>query len=318
MKSKLAFEKDFLYELTINTEYEELPRFLQDAISYFVAMYYEEKRNDIFPIMTFKADTEWTWMANRGSLSKRISKWYKDHIGENLPEQILAQIGTIARMSSAKSKIYYFDFAKSFNWRAGDFADRDSCFWEGRSYIRKAMERDPRFYAIRFFGPPQKELKKNLNYYLSNHYGIGRAWMCVEEIETKIGQVEPVYIIFNGYGLHTGLITKIFSRFLGFPIKRIPISNHKEVLNGLYINNTGYIVGPHTTIQKVKNYDFGLPENNGRAHDNIRGTFVFLQGKSQSKSHPEPELKLERQRIPPPQWQPGMTLEEFRQIMLHN
>lgn len=139
-------------------------------------------------------DWDWSWMIQkgefRGRLPKRIAGFYKRKYGIKLSSGTITYLGNIAKKYSHEAKTYTFDFTKSFDWMAGDFGDKDSCFWGARNLAREVLMMNGAI-AIRF--------------YSVNGDGIARAWI-VENAET--------IIVFNAYGLPCKTISYVLSTLL--------------------------------------------------------------------------------------------------------
>lgn len=287
MKNPNAFEVDQKYQLTIVSDEIELPPFTRGILEGLMTIqYYRDfpTARDKFKMHQFILEIEWRWLTNRGSLPKRIGKWYYDTYNKKLPESLASSIGNIVRKHTIPNKDYHFDFTRKFTWNSGDFGDGGSCFWGDRSEIRQRMMADPRFYAMRFFTERQVEpngvcstsreifYKNDKNYY----NGMSRAWLVKDEVKVEVNKKEltaPIHIIFNGYGMTTEQIASVFASYMGEAMKAIPLTNYAKVTGGLYVNDTGYLIGDKSVIDKVGAYDFGVAMNydgtlNDEPHEN--------------------------------------------------
>lgn len=131
----------------------------------------------------------------------------------------------IRDMEVRRNGTVYLNFTRNFNWDAGDFADRHSCYWDDRSAAKDMILLHDGF-AVRFF-------KSDM---LSNSNGKARCWGCF----WKNG-----IIIWNGYGYPLSYISNILSRHFSQPVIPIRLCNKDTTDGMLYINDGhSYYVGP--------------------------------------------------------------------------
>jgi len=268
---------DHLYHLTINSEYIPLSNDVIVEIIKAVAIDMIANAPTVlshFSMDTLYREIDWRWMADRGTLVRRISKWFYEHKLTAVSPVGLSAVGNIVRKHIVKNQEYHIDFTNKFDWRAGQFADSGSCFWDGREAIRGNMEKSGKFLAVRFFreedhgtfikGVARVDTKLSRFYAKDDRYtytGIARAWICQENITHK-GVTSPVWIVFNGYGIATKQIATIVAAFHNQSIKKIAITNNGSKHGGLYTNGDGYLVGPESLIKDKETYDFGVPFRN--------------------------------------------------------
>jgi len=265
---------DKLYHLTINSEYTPLP---DSTISKVIAvmmiehMHNMHKSSGFFAPAKFYRDIEWRWMADRGSLTRRISRWYNDQYSMNISPISLSAIGNIVRDEILKNQDYHIDFTSRFNWNDGDFGDSGSCFWSSNVRARDGMQQSGKFIAVRFFkrsdygknypGHLTVSPSRHMFYTEENRYaysGYARAWICKEFIPLK-DKLYPVWILINGYGVATKQIASIVAAFHNQSVKPIYVTNNTNLHGGLYINGKGYLIGPESLIKNQSQYDFGVP-----------------------------------------------------------
>lgn len=181
----------------------------------------------------------WFWNVQRGdyrgTFPKRVSKWYKLNHGLNCPDTFLEKIGNIARQHSLDAYTYTFDFVNDFEWESGDFGDSGSCYWNDHSEARELLENNG-CLAIRFF---------------EDNHGFARAWFF---------PAGDFYVIFNGYGMTTLEIAKIFATWQLLDYKKIHLYNNRESAGLIYINGSGsgYVVGEQAKIVNISKYDFEI------------------------------------------------------------
>lgn len=183
-------------------------------------------------------DWDYSWVITGkgdyvGTFPKRVAKYYYTQLNLRCPRRFLEQVGNIAKAHSETGFTYRFDVVNRFTWRSGDFGDSGSCYWGGHSYA-KVMLVDNGGQAIRFFDDSDK--------------GIARAWLV---------PIEEKYILFNGYGLSTLDIARIFAQWQGLSYKKIDLANNDQTGGTLYINSgAGYLVGNQADIDGIDAYDF--------------------------------------------------------------
>lgn len=266
----ITWDLNKLYTLEMNSECAELSEDVIERIMKCIITAVAVQGKFVpLKIASLIQEIEWQWKSTRGSLPKRVGKWLKDNHDVTMPEELSTAIGNIVRESQVKDQTYYFDFVKKFDWEAGDFADTESCFWKGgtRGDVLPAMQKDPRFYAMRFFKrEKQRALKREHSktvFYVDGDYfhrGIGRIWVCADSIK-HLKKSVPLYITFNGYGLTTAQGTAVFASYKSLSTSRIGLLNNKQYDGDLYTNEGGVAVGESSAIAEIKNYDFGLDTN---------------------------------------------------------
>lgn len=182
-------------------------------------------------------DWIWQWVVTGrgeyvGTFPKRVSKYYYQTLNIKSPNEFLQGLGNIARQHSEDNAIYHFDFVDRFDWRAGDFGDRGSCYWGGNSEARDVMHYEGAL-AIRFY---------------VNDKSYGRAWLAQLR--------DNRFIIFNGYGYTTLQIARVFAEFIGLSYKKIGLENHGNDSGLVWINSgIGYLIGDADKIANISEYD---------------------------------------------------------------
>lgn len=182
---------------------------------------------------------DWHWLVTTGDIvgkfSKRVRKYYYTHHGLKSPDAFITEIGNLARQHTVNQLTYYVEFTARFNWQAGDFGDRGSCYWGGYAGARTMLE-DNGGMAVLFFS--------------QDEHGYGRAWFV---------DMDGHYLLFNGYGFSansTHTIASVVAAFLGMTYKKIRLENRGTDSGVLYINGgIGYVVGPIEIIETIENVD---------------------------------------------------------------
>lgn len=186
---------------------------------------------------------EWVYMTKRGTLAKRIRAMLKrgkhnpDFPMEDIPvfnlsDAQTAKIGEIAFDNTYKDTEYTFDFDNKIEWRAGAFADPNSCLLLDKRSISVPTMLHAGIFAMRFFN--------------KNGAGVGRAWILPR-------QDMQGYLVMNGYGLSTSTIALLFSTWLGckYSILRVHTTgNGKEYF---YTNgeSTSFLCAPPEQFDKL-------------------------------------------------------------------
>lgn len=207
--SEITLDKDEQYNLAY------------DLANYFHGdVYHWECRNQEFKVYAefFQDNFDLSRLVTKeGKLAKRISKFYKTNYDIVLPDTVMTGIGNIVAHHSPGGFIY--DVTDTFDWRAGDFGDKGSCFWGNRSEAKHIIA-DAGGLALRFFN--------------DNGTGNGRCWLMPKDDK---------WVAFNAYGPSLELIgTRIGFIFPEAKVKRIDLENFGETGGTLYINNGGLLV----------------------------------------------------------------------------
>jgi len=184
---------------------------------------------------------EWVWTIQRGkyagTLPKRVSSYYHKVHKLKCPPDFLREIGNLAKQHTEDNATYTFEVVDKFDWNAGDFGDRGSCFWGGRERAREIMQENGGL-AVCFYDSEGK--------------GIARAWF------QSIG--ENLYVVWNGYGFPgnpTLTIARVIALHLNASYKRIQLTNSSSDSGVLYINSgRGFMIGASEVLEQYIQYDF--------------------------------------------------------------
>ncbi len=191
-------------------------------------------------------DWQWLWLIARGeyqgTFPKRVARYYHRTYALRCPNVFVTELGNLARQHSDGGQTYVFEFVNRIDWQAGDFGDPGSCYWGENAGARLMLEANGGL-AIRFYSG-------------TGRYGFARAWL--------VGIDDRLWVIFNGYGMTTLHIARIFSLFVGFPYKWIRLSNYDG--NTLYINGSyGYLIGAWDVIEGIDRHEFEWDDIIGEA-----------------------------------------------------
>jgi len=187
---------------------------------------------------------EWLWIVQkgdyRGTLPKRLSAYYFKQHEIKSPASFLEKVGAIARPHVSNNIVYTFQFVGEFDWQPGEFGDSSSCYFGDRAGALE-MIRENGGMAICFYD--------------ENEDGLARAWLY--EVE------ECVYIPWNGYGMETIHIARIFAGWTGLSYKRIALTNGFTAYGILWINGArGFVIGAPDKVAEFISYNFNWEEIN--------------------------------------------------------
>lgn len=235
---------------------------------------------------------DWIWKDGSGrTLIQRIDKVLKQY-KIVLGSDIFGSIGNSMRETIPSANKYIFDIVTSFKWRDGTFQDGGSCMFYGRSDVKDSMEKDGRFYALRFFvtdpirqtpfgGQMREPVYRNGE---ETFYGEARCWLSSDVIQIRQGtkiKTARVHLVFNSYGMPLREMASVLATKVGAVVKKIKISNLKKVHGGLYINSSGYVIGDAEIVDLVDHVDLGM-----------QNTF----DQKAERSRQSPRLQQERER----------------------
>lgn len=170
------------------------------------------------------------WVTKEGKLPKRIAKAIYKFNKTKVSEEILTEIGNVAKLYSITQPEYIVDITQNFDWPEGAFNDDGSCYWGAKPWARQIIH-NGKGYAVRTW---EDDLQSR-----------GRCWAI-----PKDGKL----FIFNGYGDNLSTFAMILGHLLNAPIGKAYISNNGEQTRELWINGTGYAIGAKGEVD----VDFGL------------------------------------------------------------
>lgn len=192
--------------------------------------------NDLPPL-----PEDWDWSRCiqkgefRGKFPKRVAAYYKRIHDRKVSIDILMWLGNKVDECSFGKYTYHLDFTKRFDWGAGAFGDRGSCFWGCRELALIALMEN-NVFAVRF--------------YRDHGEGFARAWV----LEVKDGLV-----IFNAYGLPSRTIAYVLATHFGYPCRGWVDLNIKGDHDGLiWLNDNAYRIGSEP-FAKSLTVNFDVP-----------------------------------------------------------
>lgn len=277
---KLKYHDVALNRIISHTVPAEHQNFQKDTVALIIRevmdLWWRKHSAFDFPKIEVFRKILWRWLHIDGNFTTRLAKLIKAEWNFNIPVSTLEEIGNLAKNDGAHSGEAFFDITENLDWKAGDFGDGGSCFWAGRKGIRKAMESEGNFYAIRIFekkptttfltvaedywGDYTRRVRVSKNYY-DGYVGIGRSWLYETNIKIKLlgkQQTFPVLILFNSYGSSISTQSLILSSYLNRERGHCTLKNKGKTHGGLYFNGPGYIIGVPIVTRSVNLYDFGL------------------------------------------------------------
>lgn len=179
-----------------------------------------------------------------GKIAKRLAQLAYNAFDVKLTDAQVCELGTIAGNYRVTSDKVIYDIVNYFDWRAGDYGDCGSCFWESRAAARPAME-DAGCLAIRFYN--------------ERNEGIGRAWIA----PLSSGN----FVIFNAYarngtwlyqnGSTLKAMATILSERYGLSQADCYLSNYGSACGTLWINN-GVGIALYETIKPGQHIDLEI------------------------------------------------------------
>ncbi len=168
-ESKISYKEveNMLYDIASGQEYYkayDLPDSKLQKVNF----------NSYF-MKLMEADNKWSLPLdenNRSWLSRFESHLYNE-FKMKLTAPTKSYIGKVIKEVSGDS--YVFQIVNKVDWKAGDFGDRYSCWFDKEQYkwMRDNLFNSGHGFAVKFY-KPDEYLKGNLR-------GLGRCWMSVEE-----------------------------------------------------------------------------------------------------------------------------------------
>jgi len=184
---------------------------------------------------------DWAWQYTVGgkgkyvgTFTRRVSKYIKNTFGFNLTDAELSTIGQLARDNNTSELTVHIDFDAELNWRAGDFGDRTSCYWDGNNKALVLLKLH-QAHAVRVWNGEHTK-------------GSGRAWLMPPEIHG----LGDFLIVFNGTSTNheydTLWFTRLLAIFWGLEYHRVYFSGG-DVSENLY--GSACIVGKLADVSSV-------------------------------------------------------------------
>jgi hypothetical protein len=196
-----------------------------------------------------------------GRFTRRYSQFVYKTTKISVPVDWLEKMGNIVASHSEKNAGYSIDFTKDLHsWRAGEFGDGGSCFWQSRASARDVMKKHDCF-AIRFYMGNDPVNK------VSYERGTARAWVVPNVPE------QGMLTVFNGYGFAgdpTRVIVRVLVQHLentlnmknAIHYREVRLLNNNSADGNLYINGSrAFIVGEAEVCKKYTEIDLKWKDN---------------------------------------------------------
>lgn len=177
------------------------------------------------------------WQTRSGNYAKRLSGHaYKNHSGTKLTQEVLSQVGVIAREHSNAISVT-IEITRQLNMSSTAFYNSGSCWWGSDSY-----------------GQSRCALKTNGGFALRTFDGYGnvagRAWVLPlrrdpnrfsHPLTPTFDTMAPdAFMVFNGYGdLSSWAAPRIMALMAGWTYRKTGFA-----CSPMYINAGGYLIAP--------------------------------------------------------------------------
>lgn len=172
------------------------------------------------------------WVTERGNFAKRLRQWAHEKHGTKLGENLLSEVGNIARTHSAGVDLRVA-VTRNLNLPARSFVNDDSCWWQPDYRESRCAFKTNGGFGLRSFAR-----------------GVGgRAWVFPVD-----GYNRPIFdtlnaagfVVFNGYGNLEGVTgARVMAHITGMTYQRIGFRVHLDGEEGMQINGySGYLLTP--------------------------------------------------------------------------
>ena len=178
------------------------------------------------------------WQAKNGNFAKRLSRQAYQAHGTKLSQEVLSQVGYIAREHSNPVSVD-IKVTRNLNQDAKYFYHGDSCWWGSYSESRCALKTNGGF-GLRSFDSQDRVS--------------GRAWVLPLKQDSQ-GRLVPTFetrtpaafVVFNGYGDLSGYAaSRIMAHLSGWTYRKTGFSCSYMYVNG----GSGYLVAPEVIAEK--------------------------------------------------------------------
>ena len=185
------------------------------------------------------------WQTRTGNYAKRLSRHaYKTH-GVKLSQEVMSQVGNIARNHSTAVDVQ-IDVTRDLNQSPEAFYHDGSCWFTDYAGSSRCALKTNGGYGLRSFG----------TYSVS-----GRAWVMPlrqdendELAPTFETQTPDAFVVFNGYGDLSGYTApRIVAHMAGMTYRKVGFD-----CDPMYINAGGYIVAPEEIAKKYTDGSLSL------------------------------------------------------------
>jgi predicted RNA-binding Zn-ribbon protein involved in translation (DUF1610 family) len=157
-----------------------------------------------------------------GAWTTRAAKKYHRLYGEKIDPDVLEDMGNmLGKYKKALEAV--FKITSIFDWKPGDFAERDgqSCWWAGHNYCRVGLAARENAKAILFY----KDKEQHDRY--DGKRGIGRSWLLEYPVKSYI---------FNAYGVSLSDTAMVLASQFDLQYKKVQIQSDAYINAGNYNN----------------------------------------------------------------------------------
>jgi hypothetical protein len=187
------------------------------------------------------------WQARTGNYAKRLSRLAHVEFQAKLTQEVMSQVGCIARDHSNQVSIS-IEVTRDLNLSPEDFANEGSCWWNSYSESRCALKTNGGF-GLRSF---------------SGDRVTGRAWVLPLRLNDPNGwlptfdtMTPDAFVVFNGYGDLGGYAAaRIVAHLAGWTYRKIGF----ECLP-MYVNAGGYLIAPENIAEQYTDGSLDLRVN---------------------------------------------------------
>lgn len=180
--------------------------------------------------------------------TKGFETWLRETYQYKMTDENKLWLGNM--LNASKAAPCWFKLVNQFNWIAGDFGDKGSCFWDGRENAKNVLQHNGGL-AIQIFNEDKVT-------------GLGRAWIIPHH-----KQHSDIVMLFNGYGGYGGLeeISHILCDFLvqetrqHLQLNRVSLKVNGDTSGLVYINSGAGRAIAKAETKVASEYNYKMPSS---------------------------------------------------------
>jgi hypothetical protein len=194
------------------------------------------------------------WQTRRGNFTKRLSSAVWKQHGIKLDQDVLTEVGNIARQHTVEQSVFEVEFTRNLNLGAHDFYHESSCWWGSYSKSRCCLKSWGGI-GMRTFDADGEVT--------------GRAW--VQPLDEDLQPTHRTigahaYVVYNRYGeLEGWAATRILAYLTGMTSRRVTLD-----ARGQYVNDgSAHLVADAATCADHENLSYDHDEHDQLDADQI-------------------------------------------------
>ena len=188
------------------------------------------------------------WQNKEGNFPKRLAKHLLVEHNMKLSDELMAEIGNIAKKHAGAPGTHYIAITRNLNLSPEEFVNEGSCWWTSESHSRCELKA---WYGlgVRTFSSPE---------YPESGHPVSRAWIVPLAFKRRGNEIlgydrtealpADGYVLFNAYGIEQLPYARMIAAMTGKSYRKINFN-----LGDAYINAGGVLIAEQSDCELIGN-----------------------------------------------------------------